>query len=89
MQLTFLKFSEYPFILRLFQNRDAYLKYLMGVVIYPIRIKSISYKKGAKKDCCTKFPENLPMSKRKQNNTKHVPIPISNKYMKNLKINCV
>ena len=27
------------------------------------------------------------MSKRKQNNTKHVPIPISNKYMKNLKIN--
>ena len=29
-------------------------------------LKSISFKKGAKKDCCTKFPENLPMSKRKQ-----------------------
>ena len=30
-------------------------------------LKSISFKKGAKKDCCTKFPENLPMSKCKQN----------------------
>ena len=29
-------------------------------------LKSISWKKGAKKDGCTKFPENLPMSKRKQ-----------------------
>ena len=29
-------------------------------------VKSISFKKGAKKDGCTKFPENLSMSKRKQ-----------------------
>ena len=32
----------------------------------PSLLKSISWKKGAKKDGCTKFPENLPMSKRKQ-----------------------
>ena len=46
---------------------EAEFAFFWQVVELENELKSISFEKGVKKDGCTKFPENLPMSKCKQN----------------------
>ena len=69
-----------PMLLNLIQFNSNILNKVVNKHIYPIQLKSISFKKGAKNSCVHEICRLLPRSKSSTNHNKTSPNPNLRKY---------